>query len=265
MNTYRHSLVLLAALILPVVTGASARAEKTRNGQGFLGVSVVITNGTPVIAGGISESMPAFKAGLRLGDKILSVDGKSTDNLELPEVVNLLRGGAGTKVTLTILTPAGERKKVTLKRAIQTQAFIQEIARREQEDRDAYWIDFKERARAWRALTVKPVLSEETQKQRILAENAVLEKRLDDARTHYYEGLQACLHLWPNGLYNLAILLAEIQQYSLAAHFMKSYLEMVPDAPDARAMRAKIIIWEDKWTRLQHEAKEGDAKAGYSR
>ena len=45
---------------------------------------------------------PASKAGLRAGDYILKVDGKSTDGMDLTEAVNLIRGQAGTGVTLTI-------------------------------------------------------------------------------------------------------------------------------------------------------------------
>ena len=247
MNPYRQPLaLLLASALLTIVSSVSGAQPK--EARGYIGASIGITNGTPVIVGRMSESMPAFKAGLRLGDKILTIDGKSTDKLELPEIINLISGVAGTKVALTILTFAGERKKVTLKRAIPTPEFTQETARREDERRKAHFAHFKEMAQAWRAS--KPKFPEDTQKQRILAENAVLENRFADAQTHYLKGLSACDQLWPSGLYNIAMLCAEEQQYYGAADWMKYYVELVPDAPDAKAMRANIIIWEDKWTRL---------------
>lgn len=45
---------------------------------------------------------PAYKAGLQSGDKIIAVDGRSTENLVLRDVVRLLRGKPGAAVALTI-------------------------------------------------------------------------------------------------------------------------------------------------------------------
>jgi len=49
------------------------------------------------------DGTPAMKAGLHAGDKILMVDGKSIENQSMDDVVGLIRGEVGTKVTLTIL------------------------------------------------------------------------------------------------------------------------------------------------------------------
>ncbi|MCD6442135.1 S41 family peptidase [bacterium] len=46
---------------------------------------------------------PAFRAGLRSGDKIYAIDGKSTVGMGLDEAAHLIRGEKGTKVILTIL------------------------------------------------------------------------------------------------------------------------------------------------------------------
>lgn len=48
------------------------------------------------------EGSPAFKAGLRPGDVILSVDGKSTKGMDTVGVANLLKGPRGTHVSLTV-------------------------------------------------------------------------------------------------------------------------------------------------------------------
>ncbi len=49
------------------------------------------------------EGTPAFKAKLKAGDKIMTIDKKSTRDMALEEAVSLIRGPQGTKVTLGIL------------------------------------------------------------------------------------------------------------------------------------------------------------------
>ena len=48
------------------------------------------------------EGKPAQLAGIQAGDRILSVDGKKTDGLDVSEVSNMLRGVPGTTVVLEI-------------------------------------------------------------------------------------------------------------------------------------------------------------------
>lgn len=48
------------------------------------------------------EGMPAEKAGLMAGDKILKINGEDTDNLSIEEAVSKIRGPRGTEVTLSI-------------------------------------------------------------------------------------------------------------------------------------------------------------------
>jgi len=48
------------------------------------------------------EGTPSYKAGVRPGDVIVSVDGKATDNLNSEEVANMLKGPKGTHVHLTV-------------------------------------------------------------------------------------------------------------------------------------------------------------------
>jgi carboxyl-terminal processing protease len=85
------------------------RAKKTRFEEeieqqyGGIGVEVSlegpqkqITVLSPVVGG------PAFKAGIRHGDRILAVDGRPTDNLPLDELVPLLRGKPGEAVSIRV-------------------------------------------------------------------------------------------------------------------------------------------------------------------
>lgn len=48
---------------------------------------------------------PAFKAGLRSGDKVVKVDSVSTRGHDSSFVTNLIRGQAGTPVTVTVVRP----------------------------------------------------------------------------------------------------------------------------------------------------------------
>lgn len=55
------------------------------------------------------EGMPAHKAGIRTGDEILSIDGTDVRGMSVDSVSNMLRGEAGTKLTVTVNRP-GEKK-----------------------------------------------------------------------------------------------------------------------------------------------------------
>jgi carboxyl-terminal processing protease len=46
---------------------------------------------------------PAYRAGIRPGDIIIAVDGKSTDNMSTSDVADLLKGPKGTTVRITML------------------------------------------------------------------------------------------------------------------------------------------------------------------
>lgn len=48
------------------------------------------------------EDTPAFKAGILAQDVIVKIDGKSTEGMELEDAVGMIRGKAGTNVTITI-------------------------------------------------------------------------------------------------------------------------------------------------------------------
>ena len=65
------------------------------------------------------EDTPGFRAGILTGDRIIKIDGKSTERLSLPDAVKTLRGDPGTEVGLTIQRPTtGMVKDLNLTRAI---------------------------------------------------------------------------------------------------------------------------------------------------
>jgi len=48
------------------------------------------------------ENSPALKAGIKAGDEILAIDGKRTEELKVDDASRLIRGKAGTPITLLI-------------------------------------------------------------------------------------------------------------------------------------------------------------------
>lgn len=48
------------------------------------------------------KNSPAFKAGIKAGDQILAIDGKATEGLKVEDASKLIRGKAGTPITLRI-------------------------------------------------------------------------------------------------------------------------------------------------------------------
>ena len=57
------------------------------------------------------EGLPAAKAGLRAGDKVLAIDGQTALGLSVDEAVKKIRGPKGTKVTLTILRGKSDKSQ----------------------------------------------------------------------------------------------------------------------------------------------------------
>lgn len=66
-----------------------------------VGMEVGIRSGQLTVIAPL-EGTPAKRAGIRPGDKIVAIDGKSTLDLTVDKAVKLIRGEVGTKVTLTI-------------------------------------------------------------------------------------------------------------------------------------------------------------------
>ena len=74
---------------------------ETKGKFGGVGIEITVREGWLTVVSPI-EDTPAYKAGLKPGDKIIKINNKPTKNMSLNEAVKLIRGPEGTKVTLTI-------------------------------------------------------------------------------------------------------------------------------------------------------------------
>ncbi len=81
---------------------------ETKGEFGGLGIEITIRNGKLTVVSPI-EGTPAYKAGVKAGDVIIKIDGKSTEGITLMEAVKKLRGPKGTKVTITIVREGLEK------------------------------------------------------------------------------------------------------------------------------------------------------------
>jgi len=83
---------------------------------GGLGIIIQSKGGYVTVVSPI-KGTPAFKAGIKSGDRIIRIDEESAVNMTLDQAVNKLRGEPGTKVTVYILREGwSEPKKFVLTR-----------------------------------------------------------------------------------------------------------------------------------------------------
>lgn len=83
-----------------------------------IGIEITIKDGFLTVVAPI-EGTPAWKAGLKSGDRIIKINGKSTKGMNLIQAVKLLRGPKGTKVTITIFREGFKAPKdITLVRDV---------------------------------------------------------------------------------------------------------------------------------------------------
>ncbi len=83
-----------------------------------LGIQIGIKDNMLTVIAPI-EDTPAYKAGVKAGDKIIKIDGESTKDISLFDAVTKLRGPKGTSVTITIIRKGLEKSKdITIVRDI---------------------------------------------------------------------------------------------------------------------------------------------------
>lgn len=75
---------------------------ETQGQFGGIGIEITILKDVLTVVSPI-EGTPAFAAGVKPGDQIIRIDGKSTKDITTMEAVKKLRGPKNTKVTITIM------------------------------------------------------------------------------------------------------------------------------------------------------------------
>jgi carboxyl-terminal processing protease len=92
--------------------------DDTKAQFGGLGIEISVKDGQLIVVSPI-EDTPAYTAGIKAGDKIMLIEGESTDGLDVMDAVHKLRGEPGTKVTISIQRgTVSELKDYTIQRAI---------------------------------------------------------------------------------------------------------------------------------------------------
>ncbi len=75
---------------------------------GGLGIEITLDGGLPTVVTPI-EDTPAWKAGIKVNDKIVKINNELTRNLTLTEVVKKLRGKPGDAVNIIVLRESEKR------------------------------------------------------------------------------------------------------------------------------------------------------------
>ncbi len=92
--------------------------DDTEGHFGGLGIVISVRDGVLTIVAPM-EGTPGFEAGLQAGDRIIEIDGESTESLHLGDAVKQLRGEPSTSVMLKIArADTNEIKEIEVVRAI---------------------------------------------------------------------------------------------------------------------------------------------------
>ncbi len=88
-----------------------AEFESETSGEfGGLGIEITIQDGVLTVISPI-EDTPAWKAGIKAGDKVVEINGESTKGLSLAEAALRMKGKLGTKVRMGIFREGFDKPK----------------------------------------------------------------------------------------------------------------------------------------------------------
>jgi len=118
---------------------------------------------------------------------------------------------------------------------------IQQSLGKEHEERQAR---FEARVAEYRAMAVKPEVSEEQRKYIVQANALSQRKEYSEAIDLYQKAVDLDPVSYPAAYFNMALLSGQLRRYKSAITYMKQYLMLVPNAKDARSAQDKIYEWE---------------------
>ncbi len=98
-----------------------AYLERMNNAYVGIGITIQLTeDGSGFVVTKVEENGPAREAGVRAGDVIEAISGKSTTGMNTDEAGELVRGEEGTQVRLTLLRDQQTLELAVTRRTIQT-------------------------------------------------------------------------------------------------------------------------------------------------
>jgi carboxyl-terminal processing protease len=162
------------------------------NEFGGIGIHVSVDDGDLKVLSPIYGT-PAYRVGILAGDRIVEIDGKSTDGIQPDDAIRWMKGAEGTKVSITVVH-AGKTKqeKFTLTRErVHVETVLGD--RRKADDHWEYMYDEKSRIGYIRI----SAFSQETAKE--------MRTTLEDLKRRNVRGLILDLRFNPGGLLRSAI------------------------------------------------------------
>jgi carboxyl-terminal processing protease len=79
--------------------------DDTEGAYGGVGIVITLKDGVLTVVSPMEDS-PAFKAGVLAGDKIVKIEGRSTEKMTTADAAKKLRGEIGTDVTISVSRPS---------------------------------------------------------------------------------------------------------------------------------------------------------------
>lgn len=88
---------------------------KTQTTGEYGGIGALVgKRGDYVIISEVYEGFPADKAGLRAGDKVLSLEGKDAKGMQVKDATNVMKGRANTAFSMTVERPYADKNPLKL-------------------------------------------------------------------------------------------------------------------------------------------------------
>lgn len=81
-----------------------------------VGLDVAMEDGVVRVVSPIDDT-PGAKAGIKAGDYIIKIDGKSVQGMALSDAINMMRGKAGSKLLLTVVRKGEDPRDIEVVRA----------------------------------------------------------------------------------------------------------------------------------------------------